>query len=488
MALEDIRNTRLAKLKQLRAVGIDPYPATTSRTHTIEEALASFDSLAASGKAVVVAGRVRAVRGHGGSTFVDLEDGSGNIQVYMKKDILGDTNYQLFIDTVDIGDFIEATGTLFLTKKEEKTVETAGWGILTKTLLPLPEKWHGLQDVEERYRRRYLDLIMNPEVRARFRTRTQVVSAIRVFFDSEGFMEVETPMLHPIAGGALAHPFITHHSALDISLFLRIAPELYLKRLLVGGFATVYEIGKNFRNEGIDMTHNPEFTTIEHYSAYWDEATLTNFIERCIRFIFGRVGLKDMLVFDGKTISCADPCVRLPLTEALKQYAGIEDYENESQESLVARARELEIEVDPTQAKGKISDEIFKKACRPNIINPTFITNHPADISPLAKQRKDNPKEVRRLQLIMGGVEFTNGFAELNDPLDQRNRFMEQEIGREKGDEEMHAMDEDFVEALEYGMPPAAGNAISIDRLTMLLTDTRNIREVLLFPTMRPRE
>lgn len=485
--LEEIRQKRLEKLALLRNAGIDPYPAATLRTHTVEDALASFDSLVASDKTITIAGRVRAIRGHGGSTFVDLADGSGLMQIYIKKDTLGDTAYQLFVDTIDIGDFIEVAGTLFFTKKEEKTVKALRWGILSKSLLPLPEKWHGLQDVEERYRRRYLDLIMSEEVRARFRMRSHIVTAIRTFFDSEGFIEVETPMLHPIAGGALAHPFVTHHNALDINLFLRIAPELYLKRLLVGGFDKVYEIGKNFRNEGIDTTHNPEFTTIEHYSSYWDEEILIGFIERCIRFVFERVGLTDMLVCDGKTIFFSKPFARLPLGEALRTYAGIADYASETQESLVARARALEVEVNPEETKGKIADEIFKKACRPNIINPTFITNHPIDISPLAKGRKENPLEVRRLQLIMGGVEFTNGFAELNDPLDQRKRFMEQEIGREKGDKELHAMDEDFVEALEYGMPPAAGNAISIDRLAMLLTNTRNIREVILFPTMRPR-
>lgn len=488
MSLEEIRNSRLVKLEKLRTAGIEPYPAKTERTHDMANALKSFDKLAASGKALVLAGRVRALRGHGGSTFVDLEDGSGRMQIYFKKDTLGADVYNFILDTVDVGDIIETSGTLFITKKNEKSLEAASWKMLAKTLLPLPEKWHGLQDMEERFRRRYVDLIMNEEVRERFRKRSRVVTAIRAFFDKEGFLEVETPMLHSIAGGALANPFITHHNALDIDLFLRIAPELYLKRLLVGGFDKVYEIGKNFRNEGIDVTHNPEFTTIEHYASYWDEEHLLAFIERCIRFVFKTVEVGDSLVFDGKTISLKKSFARLPMTEALKRFALVVDYAAETRDSLATRARQLGVDVDATQSKGKIADEIFKKICRPKIIDPTFITNHPVDISPLAKQRAENAQEVRRLQLIMGGVEFTNGFAELNDPLDQRRRFEEQEAGRVKGDTELHAMDDDFVEALEYGMPPAAGNAISIDRLTMLLTDTRNIREVLLFPTMRPRD
>ena len=319
---------------------------------------------------------------------------------------------------------------------------------------------------------------MTEEVKKRFLMRSRIVTELRAFLDGEGFLEVETPFLHPIAGGALAKPFKTHHNALDIDLYLRIAPELYLKRLLVGGFDRVYEIGKNFRNEGIDATHNPEFTTIEHYAAYWDEEQLLSFIERCVRQIVLKVC---------DTISFSHSFKRLQLTEALQQFASVTDYEQETTETLAVRAREFGIDIDKNASKGKIADEIFKKVCRPYIIEPTFIINHPKDISPLAKERKENPMEVRRLQLVVDGLELTNGFAELNDPLDQRDRLEKQKELREKGDSEMHEMDEDFVEALEYGMPPAAGNAISIDRLTMLLTGTRNIREVILFPTMRPQ-
>ena len=478
MSLEQIKNTRLQKLQLLRNKGIDPYPASTSRTHEIVRVKESFAEFSENKTHVCIAGRVRSLRAHGGSTFADIEDGTSRIQIYLKEDVVGKESYDIFASAVDTGDFIEAAGTLFLTKKQEQTLETGEWRILAKSILPLPEKWHGLQDAEERFRKRYLDLLSNEEVKKRFLMRSRIVTELRAFLDGEGFLEVETPFLHPIAGGALAKPFKTHHNALDIDLYLRIAPELYLKRLLVGGFDRVYEIGKNFRNEGIDATHNPEFTTIEHYAAYWDEEQLLSFIERCVRQIVLKVC---------DTISFSHSFKRLQLTEALQQFASVTDYEQETTETLAVRAREFGIDKDKNASKGKIADEIFKKVCRPYIIEPTFIINHPKDISPLAKERKENPMEVRRLQLVVDGLELTNGFAELNDPLDQRDRLEKQKELREKGDSEMHEMDEDFVEALEYGMPPAAGNAISIDRLTMLLTGTRNIREVILFPTMRPQ-
>ncbi len=479
MSLEEIRKTRLHKLQMLRQAGMDPYPADTARTHTAGAAHAAFASLAQAGARVYVAGRVQSLREHGGSTFATLEDGTGAIQVYFKKDTVGAKAYDFFLSVIDVGDIIECSGTFFTTKKSEETLEAADWRMLAKSILPLPEKWHGLQDMEERFRKRYLDLLMNVEVRDRFVMRSRIVTAIRAFFDKEGFLEVETPMLHPIPGGALAKPFKTHHNALDMDLYLRVAPELYLKRLLVGGFERVYEIGKNFRNEGIDATHNPEFTTIEHYAAYWDEEELLEFLERCTRYIFKTADKSEMLP--------AKKFARLSVAEALKRYALIVDYDAETQDSLAVRALQLGVEADKSASKGKIADEIFKKVCRPKISEPTFISNHPKDISPLAKERKENSTEVRRLQLIINGLELTNGFAELNDPLDQRARFEVQEELRKRGDIEMHEMDEDFVEALEYGMPPAAGNAISIDRLAMLLTDTRNIREIILFPLMRPR-
>jgi lysyl-tRNA synthetase, class II len=471
MSLEEIRQNRLHKLALLRNAGIDPYPADTKRTHTIQELITSFDSLKKTRENISIAGRVRAMRSHGGSTFFDIEDGTGHMQTYMKADLTGKDVYDFFLSVIDVGDFIEVAGTVFVTKKDEQTVEIADWRMLAKSILPLPEKWHGLQDTEERFRKRYLDLIMNEEVRSRFRVRSRIVTAMREFFDNEQFLEIETPMLHSIAGGALAQPFRTHHKALDIDLYLRVAPELYLKRLLVGGVERIYEIGKNFRNEGIDATHNPEFTTIEHYAAYWNEEDLIQFLERCFLHIARAVG--ETTIFTGSF-------ARLPLGEALQIYAGIDDYESETEETLTARAKERGAEISAEMSKGKIVDEIFKKICRPKISMPTFITNHPKDISPLAKSRAENTSEVRRLQLIVNGLELTNGFAELNDPIDQRARLEAQQKLRAKGDTEMHEMDEDFIEALEYGMPPAAGNAISIDRLTMLFTNTQNIREVIL--------
>lgn len=477
MSLEEIRRVRLEKLQRLQKAGADPFPAEVRRSHSIGEAASAFSKLARLKKQLTLTGRLSALRGHGGSLFADLQDGSGRLQLYIKRDVLGIEAYTLFEDTADIGDIIETTGALFLTKKKEKTLEVSSWRILAKSMRPLPEKWYGLKDVEERFRKRYLDLLINNEVRLRFQVRSAVVRAIRAFFDTEEFLEVETPMLHPIAGGALARPFITHHNTLDIDLYLRIAPELYLKELLVGGFERVYELGKSFRNEGIDVTHNPEFTTVEWYAAYWDEDDMMACVERCFKSVFAAVGTK--LV---KT-----PFPHVTFLEILKKHAGI-DYHAETCESLLRRAEKLGVEVAQHEVKGKIVDEIFKKVCRQHIQNPMFITNHPLDISPLAKKRDDNPEEARRFQLVMGGMEIVNGFSELNDPLDQRARFEEQVKMKQAGHAEAHALDESFLEAMEYGMPPAAGCAISIDRLTMLLTGTHNIREVLLFPTMRPKE
>lgn len=485
MALEEIRNERIKKLEMLRASGIDPYPAGVNRTQDIAGVLKKFAVYARSKKPTAIVGRVLAKREHGGSMFLDVRDGSGALQVFFKEDVLGES-YALATATLDRGDFIEVSGKPFQTNRGEKTIEATSWRMLAKSLRPLPEKWHGLQDVEERFRKRYLDLLMNEDVRARFILRSLVVTSIRTFFDGEGFLEVETPLLHPIAGGALAKPFSTHHNALDIDLYLRIAPELYLKRLLVGGFERVYEIGKSFRNEGIDAFHNPEFTSIEWYAAYWDENMMMQNVEECIRFILQKTGRGGEISFDGKQISFEHEFLRIEFKDVLKRYALITDYDRETRDSLILRARQLGIDAKPHESKGKIADEIYKKVCRPYLIQPTFITWHPIDISPLAK-KTEKPDEVRRFQLIVGGLEIVNAFAELNDPLDQKERLMGQVQMKEVGEEEAHPLDEDFIEALEYGMPPAAGSAIGIDRLIMLLTDTKNIREVVLFPTMRPR-
>lgn len=487
MPLEDIRNERVKKLAALRACGVDPYPAETKRTHTIGDLLKSFSRVAKAKKTVAVAGRMTAMREHGGSAFADLKDATGRIQLFFKKDALGDKAYRRFCDAADIGDFIEATGVLFETKRGEKTIEISDWRMLAKSLRSLPEKWHGLKDVEERFRRRYLDLLMNEGVRDRFLMRTKIIKVLRGFFDDEEFMEVETPILQHIPGGALARPFETRHNALDIDLYLRVAPELYLKELLVGGFERVYELGRSFRNEGIDATHNPEFTTVEWYAAYWDEQDMMACVERCFLLLLKSLGLKNKIMFGEKSISFPKKIPRIDFSELLSQYALVQDYEKESRDSLAARARQLGIDIVTHESKGKIADEIYKKVCRPHLQDPVFVVGHPVDISPLAKKTSGDSSRVRRFQMIAGGIELVNGFAELNDPLDQRNRFDDQEQMRKNGQFESHPLDEDFLEALEYGMPPAAGAAIGIDRLVMFLTDTHNIKEVILFPTMRPK-
>lgn len=484
MPLEDLRSERVKKLAILKKE-VNPYPASPRRTHLIGEILNKFGALAKSKKSVSIAGRVMAKREHGGSAFLDLRDASGQVQAYFKKDILADL-YGIFTETVDIGDFLGVSGKLFKTKKGEETVEVSNWQMLAKSLRPLPEKWHGLQDVEERFRKRYLDILMNPEVRERFEARSQIIKALRDFFEKNGFLEVETPMLHQIPGGALAKPFVTHHNALDVDLYLRVAPELYLKRLLVAGWEKVYEIGKSFRNEGVDVSHNPEFTEPECYAAYWDEEDMMRFVEEVFMVLVKSFGKKNAIEFEGKKILFKKPFPRFAFKELLKRYALITDYDKESRDSLATRAHQLGIDIGQHESKGKIADEIYKKICRPRLIQPTFVVNHPLDISPLAKAH-DGGKEVRRFQLIAGGMELTNGFAELNDPLEQRKRFEEQEKMRGTGEEEAHRIDEEYIEAMEYGMPPAAGLGIGLDRVVMLFTNAKNIREVVLFPTMRPK-
>ncbi|MBI2055418.1 MAG: lysine--tRNA ligase [Candidatus Sungbacteria bacterium] len=486
MALEDIRRERVRKLESYEAAGFDAYPASVRRSFLIAEVLKKFPALARSKKKVSLVGRVRSWREHGGATFADLKDASGSIQLYFSRDELG-RDYDSALASVDIGDFLEATGSLFKTKRGEPTLRVSEWRMVSKSLRPLPEKWHGLKDVEERFRRRYLDLLMNDGVRERFRMRSKIVKRLREFLDGETFEEVETPMLQPVAGGALAKPFRTHHNALDTDFYLRIAPELYLKRLLVGGYEKVFEIGRNFRNEGIDATHNPEFTMLELYAAYWSEDEMMAFVEKLFLDLLKAVMRKSAIKYDGKDIAWKKSFPRIPFVEILKRYALITDYSETSREELALKARRFAVEVAAHESKGKIADEIYKKICRPHLIQPTFVVNHPIEISPLAKMGDRKSGEVRRFQLIVGGLEMVNGFAELNDPRDQRRRFEEQARERAGGDAEAHAVDEDFIETLEYGMPSAAGIGIGIDRLVMLLTDTRNIKEAILFPTMRPR-
>ncbi len=486
MALEDIRGERLKKLENFEAYGGEAYPSSVRRGFLIVEALKKFSVLAGSGKKVILAGRIRAWREHGGATFADLEDGSGIIQLFFSREELNG-GYDAAIATLDIGDFIEIEGAAFKTKRGEPTVKIGGWKMIVKTLRPLPEKWHGLKDVEERFRKRYLDLLMNGEVRKRFALRSGLIRAMREFLHAEGFEEVETPMLQPMAGGALARPFRTHHNALNFDLYLRIAPELYLKRLLVGGYEKVFEIGRNFRNEGIDATHNPEFTMLELYAAYWDENAMMAFIEKLFLRLAKLFGKRGAVSYDGKSVGWKKNFAKMSFADVLKRYALVTDYHRASRDELALKAKQFAIETGPGESKGKIADEIYKKICRPHLIQPTFVVCHPVDISPLAKLAGPGADEVRRFQLIAGGLELVNGFAELNDPRDQRKRFQNQLAERAKGDSEAHQLDEDFIEALEYGMPPAAGIGIGIDRLVMLLADVKNIKEVVLFPTMKPK-
>lgn len=484
---EELRKIRLKKLEAIKKAGILPYPEKTKRTHKISEALDSFSNLSRLKKEVVLVGRIKSKREHGGSTFLHIEDGKGKIQLFLKKDRIGESGYKFFLDNFDIGDFIEVRGILFKTKTGEKTIEVADFKILAKSLLPLPEKWHGLKDVEERFRKRYLDLIFNPEIKKKFELRSKIIKEIREFLGKEGFLEVETPILQPIYGGARAKPFKTYLNALDLNLYLRIAPELYLKRLLVGGFEKVYEIGRCFRNEGMDRTHNPDFTSLEFYWAFADYKDLMRFCEKMfenlLKNIFGTLKIS----YQGKKIDFETPWPRIEFSQLLKKETKI-NLEDIHFEALKKEAKKLGIEIKRGEQKSEIADKIYKKICLPKIWQPSFVINHPAAAFPLAKSLEKNPQKLANLQLVVAGWELVNAFSELNDPIEQRKRFEEQEKFFKQGLEEAQRMDEDFIEALEYGMPPAAGFGLGIDRLVALLTDSYSLREVILFPTMRPKE
>lgn len=486
--LSDEQKIRLEKLKKISEKGIDPYPAQTTSTHTCQQALAEFDDLEKGKKLVTLVGRIRSLRLHGGSCFAHIDDGTEKMQVYFKKDLVGNEHYQFLTDLIDIGDFIEMAGKLFITKKGEKTLLVEKFKIITKALSPLPEKWHGLSDVEIRYRQRYLDLIANPEVKAIFQKRSLIVKAIREFLDSEGFLEVETPVLQPIPGGANARPFKTHHQALGTDLYLRIAPELYLKRLIIGGINKVYEIARCFRNEGIDREHNPEFTQVEFYMAYMDYEQLMKFTEEMTEEIIEKVNKKLTLEYEGKTIDFTPPYPRITFREALKKYAKLDMEEFDTKEKLLKEVKRRGLEINQVLGYGKTIEAIYKEWVRPEIINPTFITQYPTELSPLAKKLPGNPKYTQRFQLLVAGTELMNAFSELNDPIDQKERFEAQEKLRKAGDEETQRIDHDFIEALEHGMPPTAGFGMGIDRLTAILINAHNIKEVILFPTLKPKK
>ncbi|MFC1979086.1 lysine--tRNA ligase [Chloroflexota bacterium] len=484
---EDILQQRLAKLERIRRRGIDPYPPRYCKTHTTQEAIALFENDSDNDSLMVsVAGRIIAKRGMGKVTFLHIKDGSGKIQAFLKKDLLGEDKYAFFKD-FDTGDFIGIDGRLFKTNTGEITVEAREITILTKSLQPLPEKWHGLTDVEKRYRQRYLDLISNDDIQAIFRVRSRVITAMRHLLDERDFIEVSTPILNPTAGGASAKPFVTHHNTLDRELFLRIATELHLKRLIIGGLDRVYEIGPNFRNEGISVKHNPEFTLMECYEAYADYNDVMNNTEGMISAIATEVMATTKLEFKNEIIDFKPPWKRIELRQAIIEYGGIdfEDYPNT--EDLRNKMQEMHIEVDKRMGRGNLIDKLLSTYVEPNLIQPTFLVDYPLEMSPLAKKKPDDPRFVERFEAFAGGMEIANAFTELNDPQDQRERFAEQLKLRQAGDEEVPMPDEEFLTALEYGMPPTGGLGVGIDRLVMLLTGQQSIREVILFPQLKTK-
>jgi len=485
--LSDLEKIRIKKLKKLQKEKINPYPAKVWRTHTCQAVKDNFENLEKENQEVIICGRLKAIRSHGKSAFANLADESGEIQIYFKEDLLGKNNYKIFSQLIDLGDFIEARGKLMKTKTGEKTVVLNNFRIISKSLLPLPEKWHGLEDVEIRFRKRYLDLIANKEVKEIFNKRSQIIKTIRDFFVEENFIEVETPTLQTISGGANAKPFVTHHDALGINLYLSIAPELYLKRLIIGGFEKVFEIAKCFRNEGIDWSHNPEFIQVEFYQAYADYHDLMKLTEKFFTYLFEKLRIPRKIKFRNEEIDFTPPYPRKKFIEAIKEATGLDLEKIKTKERIFEEAKELGLEVKKNWSWAKIVDEIFKEKVRSKIKDPIFITNHPVELSPLAKKTPDDSRYVERFQLLAGGLEICNGYSELNDPLDQEKRFKEQLKLRKAGEEEAQMYDQDFIEAMKYGMPPTAGEGIGIDRLVMILTGAKNIREVILFPTLKPK-
>jgi lysyl-tRNA synthetase class 2 len=488
---QTIRQQRLEKIEKLRALGVNPYANDFTPEHTAAAILARYgesgkEELAAAFVRVAVAGRLVALRSFGKAAFCHLQDRSGRIQVYIRRDQVGDDQFAVF-KLCDVGDIIGVNGGLFRTRTGELTIQADVVRLLTKSLRPLPEKWHGLKDVETRYRQRYVDLIANPQVRETFVKRTRIIDTIREFFKLRDFFEVETPMMHPVVGGATARPFITHHNALDMDLFLRIAPELYLKRLVVGGFDRVFEINRNFRNEGISIQHNPEFTMLEFYLAYATYLDLMQLTEELFVHVATEVCGGAKLVYQGQEIDLTPPWDHLTLLESIEKYGGIPPERLQTREDALRVIDELGIELpDRGVSLGKLQVEIFDKTVENKLIQPTFITDYPVAVSPLSRRNEANPEVTDRFELFISGREMANAFSELNDPLDQRERFLQQVAEKEAGDEEAHHYDADFIRALEYGLPPTAGEGIGIDRLVMLLTDSPSIREVILFPLLKP--
>jgi lysyl-tRNA synthetase class 2 len=490
--LSELQAIRQAKVEALRARGVEPYPTRAMRSSTVAAAKARFaeiePTLAEGSEDDVVlslAGRLVSRRHQGKTVFANLRDGSGEIQLYLRRDDVGEEAFEDFLRLYDLGDFLQATGTLFRTRAGEVSLRVRDFSMLSKSLNAPPEKWHGLQDVETRYRQRYADLIANEEVRDVFEKRSRVISAIRRFLDDRGFIEVETPTLQPLYGGAAARPFTTVHHALDQVFYLRIAVELYLKRLIVGGFERVYEITKDFRNEGMDRNHSPEFTMLEWYEAYADYEQVMTMTEDLMRHVTIAVHGAPRFTKDGNEINVSQPFARKTLRDAIRESSGVDYVAFPDQAGLLKAARAAGADVASDTVWARIVDELLKQFVRPNLIQPTFLVDYPVELSPLAKRIPENPSHVERFQLYIGGGEMANAFTELNDPLDQLARFVDQQRDREAGDEDAMPIDEDYVNALMYGMPPTGGIGIGIDRLVMLLTDQQNIRDVILFPAMR---
>jgi len=490
MKISDQEQARRDKLLKLAERGVNLFPHKAEWTHSVTGIVAEFSALSKEDlekkmQAVTVPGRILSIRRMGRATFFHLSDGRSKLQVYIREDVAGAKNYELF-SLLDIGDVVSARGTLFKTRTGELTILCASFTFLAKSLHPLPEKWHGLQDIEIRYRKRYLDLIMNPDVVQTFRLRSALVMNMRRYFDERGYIEVETPMMHAVPGGALARPFKTFHNALGIDLYLRIAPELYLKRLTVGGLDRVYEINRNFRNEGVDSEHNPEFTMIEFYQAYSDYNDMMDLTEDLMSYLCLKVAGKEELPFGEHLISFKRPYKRLMFRDALVSFSGLAPSRFESEKSILELATTLAPEKKPATYR-KALDIIFDRFVREKIIQPTFLLNPPREVSPLAKAAKDNPREAARFELFIAGMEIANAFSELTDPAEQKRLFEQQAEEQKKGDEESHWIDLDYVEALEYGLPPTGGEGIGIDRLTMIFSNKRSIRDVILFPLLKPR-
>jgi lysyl-tRNA synthetase class 2 len=493
----DLVAQRRANFEELVRLGVDPYPRSFARTHTVSELVTtcgdrSGAELEAERIHTRAAGRILAIRSFGKALFLAISDGQSKIQIYLKQDALSERDFAI-ARLLDFGDFVGVEGHLFRTKTNELTIWASTLAFLAKCFLPLPEKWHGLTDVETRYRQRYLDLIVNPDARRVFEVRSRVLAAFRAFLNARGYLEVETPMMQPIAGGALARPFVTHHNTLDMQLFLRVAPELYLKRLTVGGIERVYEINRNFRNEGISTQHNPEFTMLEFYQAYSDYQELMVLTEELLASVAREAVGTDQVRFGAHEMSLTPPYRRVSLREGARQAAterlgtSVSDADLRNRQSATDLARRLNIDLLPAWGAGRITTEIFERLHEDRLIQPTFVYDYPTEVSPLSKQKPDDPDTVERFELYVGGFEVANAFSELNDPAEQRRRFEAQIAGRAAGDQEAHVMDEDYVRALEYGLPPAGGEGIGIDRVVMLLTNSPSIRDVILFPLMKSK-